>query len=106
MRTRSARRRSSSRTGRSSRAYEVGRVLEEMGDKVPQDLKDRLTKMADELKALLPADDSALIKQKLDELEKTLLEIGRKVYERSRHSRPSSRHRHRMRRRGRAGPWR
>jgi molecular chaperone DnaK len=63
------------------RAYEVGRILEEMGDKVPQDLKDKLTKLADELRALLPSDDLAAIKQKLDELEKALLEIGKRVYQ-------------------------
>ena len=63
------------------RAYEVGRILEEMGDKVPQDLKDKLTKLADELRAALPSDDIAAIKQKLDELEKALLEIGKRVYQ-------------------------
>jgi len=70
------------------RAYEVGRVLEELGDKVPQDLKDRLNKMAEELKALLPGDDITLIKQKLDELDKALLDIGRKVYEQKQAQQP------------------
>ena len=63
------------------KAYEVGRILEEMGDKVPQDLKDKLTKLADELKEIVPTDDVARIKEKLDELEKALLEIGKRVYE-------------------------
>jgi molecular chaperone DnaK len=63
------------------RAYEVGRILEEMGDKVPQDLKEKLTKLADELKAVVPTDDPARIKEKLDELEKALLEIGKRVYQ-------------------------
>jgi molecular chaperone DnaK len=62
------------------KAYEVGRVLEEMGDKVPQDLKEKLTKMADDLKAAVQTDDPVQIKQKLDELEKALLEIGKHVY--------------------------
>jgi len=61
--------------------YEVGRILEEMGDKVPQDLRERITKLADDVKAALPSDDPAVIKQKLDELEKALLEIGKRVYE-------------------------
>jgi len=63
------------------KVYEVGRILEEMGDKVPQDLKERITKLADDVKAALPSDDPAAIKQKLDELEKALLEIGKRVYE-------------------------
>jgi len=63
------------------RAYEVPKMLEEMGDKVPQDLKDRLTKLVEELKAAVQADDQANIKQKLDELDKELLEIGKRVYQ-------------------------
>ncbi len=63
------------------RAYEAGRILEDMGDKVPQDLKDTLTKLADELKAVIPTDDPVKIKEKLDELEKALLEIGKRVYQ-------------------------
>jgi molecular chaperone DnaK len=63
------------------KAYEVGRILEEMGDKVPQDLKEKLTKLADELKEVVSADDQVRIKEKLDELEKALLEIGKRVYE-------------------------
>ncbi|MDQ1372646.1 MAG: molecular chaperone DnaK [Candidatus Thermoplasmatota archaeon] len=63
------------------RAYEVAHIIEEMGDKIAPDLKERLTKLADELKAAVPSDDPALIKQKLDELEKALLEVGKRVYE-------------------------
>jgi molecular chaperone DnaK len=63
------------------KAYEVGRILEEMGDKVPQDLKEKLTKLAEELKEITPTDDEVRIKEKLDELEKALLEIGKRVYE-------------------------
>jgi len=63
------------------RAYEVAKILEEMGDKVPQDLKDRLNKLAEEVKEAVQSDDAARIKEKLDELEKALLEIGKRVYE-------------------------
>jgi molecular chaperone DnaK len=63
------------------RAYEVGHIIEEMGDKIPQDLKDRLTKLAEEVRAALASDDVAKIKEKLDELDKALLEVGKKVYE-------------------------
>ncbi len=62
------------------RAFEVPRMLEELGDKVPADLKESLTKLADELKAMLESDDDAKIKEKLDELEKALLEIGKRMY--------------------------
>ena len=63
------------------RAYEVAHIIEEMGDKIDQELKDRLTKLAEELKATISSDDPALIKPKLDELEKALLEVGKRVYE-------------------------
>ncbi len=63
------------------RAYEVAHIIEEMGDKIAPDLKEKLTKLAEELKAAVPSDDLALIKQKLDELEKALLEVGKRVYE-------------------------
>jgi molecular chaperone DnaK len=63
------------------RAYEVSKILEDLGDKVPQDLKDRLNKLAEEVKAAVGTDDAAKIKEKLDELEKALLEIGKRVYE-------------------------
>ncbi len=63
------------------RVYEVGRILEELGDKVPQDLKDKLIKLGDELRDVIPTDDPAKVKEKLDELEKALLEIGKRVYQ-------------------------
>ena len=63
------------------KAYEVAHIIEEMGDKIAPDLKEKLTKMAEELKAAVPSDDLVLIKQKLDELEKALLEVGKRVYE-------------------------
>ncbi len=63
------------------KAYEVGKILEEMGDKVPSDLKDRLNRLAEEVRAAVQTDDPAKIKEKLDELEKALLEVGKKVYE-------------------------
>ena len=64
-----------------AKVYEVEHLLEEMGDKIPQDLKDSVTKLSDELKAALSSNDSAAIKEKSDELDKVLLEIGKKVYE-------------------------
>ncbi len=62
------------------KTYEVTRILEEMGDKIPQELKDQINKLAEELKAVIPTDDLAKIKEKLDELDKALLEIGKRVY--------------------------
>jgi molecular chaperone DnaK len=63
------------------KAYEVSKILEEMGDKVPQDLKDRLNQLAEEVKAAVQTDDAVKIKEKLDELERALLEIGKRIYE-------------------------
>jgi molecular chaperone DnaK len=62
------------------KTYEVPKMLEELGDKVPADLKEKLTKMAEELKATLESDDDVKIKEKLDELEHELLEIGKRMY--------------------------
>ena len=63
------------------RTYEVTHILEEMGDKVPQDLKESLTKLSEEVKTALAGEDLEIIKQKLEELDKALLEIGKRVYE-------------------------
>ena len=62
------------------RTYEVPKMLEELGDKVPADLKENLTKMTEELKQALESDDDSRIKEKLDELEKAMLEIGKRMY--------------------------
>lgn len=64
-----------------AKAYEAGHILEEMGDKIPQDMKDRISKLSEELKATAASDDIAATKQKLEELEKALLEVGKKIYE-------------------------
>jgi molecular chaperone DnaK len=63
------------------KAYEVAGILEKMGDKIPQDLKDSINKLSEEVKTAVQTDDPAKIKEKLDELEKALLEIGKRVYE-------------------------
>ena len=63
------------------KAFEVAGILEKVGDKVPQDLKDRLNKLAEEVKTAVQTDDPAKIKEKLDELEKALLEVGKRIYE-------------------------
>ena len=63
------------------RVYEIPRMLEELGDKVPQDLKERLNKLTEDLKNVIQTDDDAKIKEKLDELERALLEIGKRVYQ-------------------------
>jgi len=62
------------------KTYEVKRILEEMGDKIPQDLKDNINRLTEELKAVIPTEDAARIKEKLDELDRALLEIGKRVY--------------------------
>lgn len=64
-----------------AKIYEVERLLKEMEGKIPSDLKERVTKLSEELKAALESNDVAVIKEKLDELDKALLEIGKKVYE-------------------------
>lgn len=66
-----------------AKVYEVGHLLEEMGDKIPPELKERVTALSEELKTALSSGDITAIKQKSDELDKVLLEVGKKVYEAS-----------------------
>jgi molecular chaperone DnaK len=66
-----------------AKVYEVGHLLEEMGDKIPSELKEKVTALTEELKTALSSGDIAAIKQKSDELDKVLLEVGKKVYEAS-----------------------
>jgi len=63
------------------KAYEVGRIIEETGDKISQELKDQLTMLAEEVRTALATEDPVQIKQKMDELDKALLEVGKKIYE-------------------------
>ncbi|MCJ7607561.1 MAG: molecular chaperone DnaK [Thermoplasmata archaeon] len=63
------------------KAYEVGRIIEETGDKISQELKDQLTVLAEEVRTALATEDPVQIKQKMDELDKALLEVGKKIYE-------------------------
>ena len=64
-----------------AKIYEVERLLQEMESKIPSDLKERVTKLSEELKAALESNDVSAVKEKSDELDKALLEIGKKVYE-------------------------
>ncbi|HUV61784.1 MAG TPA: molecular chaperone DnaK [Thermoplasmata archaeon] len=66
-----------------AKVYEVGHLLEEMGDKIPSELKEKVMALTEELKTVLSSGDIAAIKQKSDELDKVLLEVGKKVYEAS-----------------------
>jgi molecular chaperone DnaK len=66
-----------------AKVYEVGHLLEEMGDKIPSELKEKVTALTEELKTVLSSGDIAAIKQKSDDLDKVLLEVGKKVYEAS-----------------------
>ena len=63
-----------------ARAYESDKLLEDMKDKIPADLKERIKKLAEDVRAALAGDDDARLKEKLDELEKALLDIGKSVY--------------------------
>ncbi len=63
-----------------ARAYEADKIIDEMKDKVPVELKDRVKKLAEEVRTALAGDDDAKLKEKLDALEKALLEIGKSVY--------------------------
>ena len=61
--------------------YTSKKTLEELGDKVPKDIKERVEDKVKELEEALKANDSEKIKSELSELKKTIQEIGAKVYE-------------------------
>ena len=60
--------------------YQTEKQLNELGDKVPADLKAPVTAGIEKLKNAISSDDTAAMKTAMQELEQQLMKIGEKVY--------------------------
>ena len=60
--------------------YQTEKQLNELGDKVPADLKAPVTAGVEKLKKAIAADDTAAMKTAMQELEQSLMKIGEAVY--------------------------
>ncbi len=64
-------------------AYQAEKALEDLGDKVPQDVKNQVTAKASEVRKLLedPNSNTAAIQHATEELTKVVQKIGESVYQ-------------------------
>ncbi len=61
-------------------AYQVEKSLTEWGEKIPQDLKDKLKQKSDSLKSVKDSQDLEKIKTETQELSSLLQDIGKQMY--------------------------
>ena len=64
-----------------SMIYTSEKTLEELGDKVDKDQKEKIEALVKELRDLTGGDDIAAIKSKTEELTKVVQEVGAKIYQ-------------------------
>jgi molecular chaperone DnaK len=64
-----------------SMIYTSEKTLEELGDKVDADQKEKIEALVKELRELVGGDDIAAIKAKTEELTKVVQEVGAKIYQ-------------------------
>ncbi|MGZ7108703.1 MAG: Hsp70 family protein, partial [Methanobacterium sp.] len=64
-----------------SMIYTSEKTLEELGDKVDKDQKEKIEFLVKELRELVGGDDLAAIKAKTEELTKVVQEVGAKIYQ-------------------------
>lgn len=69
------------RNNADSMVYQTEKILEELGDKVSQDEKDKVESKLEELKKALEGDDVDEIKKKTEELTQEFYAISQKIYE-------------------------
>lgn len=71
-------------------AYHVNKTLKEHGDKLPQDLKDRLENLVKDLRDAINRDDIARVKLLFDDLQRESVKIGQYLYENVRKQEPGA----------------
>jgi molecular chaperone DnaK len=71
-------------------AYSVNKMLKEHGDKLPQDLKDRLESLVKDLRDAISRDDIAKVKLLFDDLQRESMKIGQYLYENVRKQEPGA----------------
>jgi molecular chaperone DnaK len=64
-----------------SMIYTSEKTLEELGDKVDKDQKEKIEALVKELRELVGGDDISTIKSKTEELTKVVQEVGAKIYQ-------------------------
>ncbi len=69
------------RNNADSAIYQSEKMLKDLGDKVPADVKTEVEAKISELKSALPGKDIADIKRKTEELAQTLQKIGERMYQ-------------------------
>ncbi|MDD5177819.1 MAG: molecular chaperone DnaK [Candidatus Nanoarchaeia archaeon] len=69
------------RNNAESLVHSTNKLIEEYGDKVDKETKEKIEKAIKELEDALKTDDTEKIKKKLHEVEKTAQEIGVKMYQ-------------------------
>ena len=69
------------RNGAESQAYQTRKFLDDNSDKFSDDLKDKITKAADDVDEALKGDDIEAIKVALDKLNEASQEMGKVLYE-------------------------
>merc|ERR1712224_981928 len=61
-------------------AYQTRKQLSEFGDKIPQDLKDKVTDKLRELENAIKSENTDKIKTATDVLQRDVVEIGQAIY--------------------------
>ena len=69
------------RNNADSMIYTSEKTLEELGDKVPGDKKEKIESLIKELRDLIGGEDLAAIKEKTEELTKVVQEVGATIYQ-------------------------
>ncbi|MCC7557192.1 MAG: molecular chaperone DnaK [Methanobacteriaceae archaeon] len=69
------------RNNADSMIYTSENTLEELGDKVPSDKKEKIENLIKELRDLIGGEDLAAIKEKTEELTKVVQEVGATIYQ-------------------------
>ncbi|AXV37528.1 MAG: molecular chaperone DnaK [Methanobacterium sp. BRmetb2] len=69
------------RNNADSMIYTSEKTLEELGDKVPSDKKEKIENLIKELRDLIGGEDLAAIKEKTEELTKVVQEVGATIYQ-------------------------
>merc|ERR1712159_412788 len=69
------------RTNADSMAYQTEKQLTELGDKVPEDVKEKVNQKLTELKSAVEGGDIAQMKEAQEALQKEVMEMGQAMYQ-------------------------
>ena len=62
-------------------AYQTEKQLTELGDKVPEDVKEKVNQKLTELKSAVEGGDIAQMKEAQEALQKEVMEMGQAIYQ-------------------------